>query len=305
MLISLNYIFIFVVTLILLPIIIVLDRKALKLPRNVLIMALLAGIIWLCYQNFPVSLTLLMLVSGTIVLIDLLFFSRRRKQQQKNPNVIVRDAREFFPVLLLVWVIRSFLFQPYHVPTGSLEPTIMPGDFIAVKQYSYGLRFPIGNYKLVNTGEPKVGQIALLYYPVNPAMVFVKRVIGVPGDHIVYRKKVLYINGVEAKQKYLSTGEDVEPGQAPIFVERREEDLNGVKHQIFVQPTGGLTQDFDLIVPPGNYFMMGDNRDDSDDSRVWGFVPEQNLIGQAFRIIISWDPFNHRMVWDRTGKAIR
>jgi signal peptidase I len=304
MIISLNYLFILVITLVLLPVIIVLDRKAMKVPRNFLILGMLAGIVWLCYQNFPVSLTLLTLISGIIVIIDFLFFARSRKQKKQNPNIIVRDAREFFPVLLLVWIIRSFIIQPYHVPTGSLEPTVMPGDFIAVKQYAYGLRFPIGNYRLINTGEPKVGQIALLYYPVDPSIVFVKRVIGVPGDHIVYRNKVLYVNGIEAKQKYLGTAQDVEPGEEPIFVERREEDLNGVKHEIFVRPTGGQTQDFDLIVPQGKYFMMGDNRDDSDDSRVWGYVPEQNLIGEAFRIIISWDPFNHHMRWDRSGKAI-
>jgi signal peptidase I len=216
----------------------------------------------------------------------------------------VENSRGFFPILLIVWIIRSFVVQPYHVPTGSLEPTVMAGDFIAVNQFSYGLKFPIGNPTIMNVGHPKIGDIALFYYPPDPAIVFVKRVIGTPGDHVVYKNKVLTVNGREAKQEVVGSGFDVEPGQQPIYMQKRIEDLNGVKHEIFVLPTGGETQDFDLVVPPGMYFMMGDNRDDSGDSRMWGFVPERNLIGKALLTLLSWDSNNFRMRWDRTGKVI-
>ena len=128
--------------------------------------------------------------------------------------------------------------------------------------------------------------------------------VGVPGDHIVYKNKVLYINGKEMTQKLLGTGEDREPGRAGVPVELKQEDLMGVKHDIYVRKIGGETGNFDITVPKGMYFMMGDNRDDSDDSRFWGFVPERDLVGKAFIIWMSWDPFNHRIRWHRIGTWI-
>lgn len=272
--------------------------------RNIVVTLLVIAIIYLCISNFPISLTLLVLFCGAIALVDQLFFKSKRTKDLSKPGVIVENARSFFPVLLLVWVIRSFIIQPYRVPTGSLEPTVMAGDFIIVNQFDYGLRFPIGNLKFLKIGEPKTGDIALFYAPPNPSIVFVKRVIGVPGDHIVYKNKVLYINGQEAKQAPAGTSQDVEPGSDPTLVERYTENLAGIKHDIFVVPVGGEDQDFDLIVPAGEYFMMGDNRDHSDDSRYWGFVPERNLIGKAFGVWMSWDPNNHRVRWHRIGKAL-
>src|SRR5690606_19108078 len=145
---------------------------------------------------------------------------------------------------------------------------------IAVKQFAYGLRFPGLNFKLINTGEPKIGDIALFYYPPDPSIIFVKRVVGTPGDHLVYRNKILYINGKEATQQSLGLSKDIEPDQEPILVELKQENLLGIKHRILLKPEGGEDQDLDLIVPEGMYFMMGDNRDASADSRAWGFVPE-------------------------------
>jgi signal peptidase I len=227
-----------------------------------------------------------------------------RKRKSRKQNVIVENSRGFFPILLIVWIIRSFVMQHYHVPSGSLEPTIIPGDLIAVNQFSYGLKFPIGNFTLFNVNHPKVGDIALFYAPPNPSLVFIKRVIGTPGDHIVYKNKVLTINGHEAKQEDIGGGFDVEPGLPPVAMQKKVEDLNGIKHEIFVLPFGGNTQEFDLVVPPGMYFMMGDNRDESGDSREWGYVPERNLIGKANLTLLSWDSNNFRMRWDRSGKAI-
>lgn len=277
--------------------------KTLRLFNQILTVFLLIAIIYLCYENFPVSLTLLTLGTGLIFLIDRLFLAKRRHRHDQ-PGTLVRNSKEFFPVLLLVWVIRSFIIQPYQVPTGSLEPTVIPGDFIVVKQYPYGIKFPIGNYTLIKTGQPKTGDIVLFYYPIDPRMVYVKRVIGTPGDHIVYKNKILYINGKKAPQQPVSMDQDVEPGQDPISVQRWRENLNGVVHDIFIQPEGGETQDIDVVVPDKMYFMMGDNRDDSDDSRMWGFVPERNIIGQAFGVWMSWDANNHSIRFNRIGKSI-
>ncbi|MCK4607957.1 MAG: signal peptidase I [Gammaproteobacteria bacterium] len=254
--------------------------------------------------DFPLILTLLVLISGVIALLDIIFWAKKRNKKQKKP-IVIEYSRSFFPILLIVLVIRSFLIQPYRVPTGSLEPTILPGDFIAVSQFAYGLRLPVLNYKIVKIGEPKRGDIALFRWPENPSIIFIKRVVGVPGDHIVYRNKILKINGVIARQKLIGNALDVEPDSLPVPVQKKMENLLGVKHSIFVQNQGGDLKTVDTIVPKGFYFMMGDNRDASDDSRYWGFVPEQNLVGKAFVTWMSWNSEGHSIRWHRIGKTIR
>src|SRR5262249_55555244 len=152
---------------------------------------------------------------------------------------------------LLVWVLRSFIIQPYRVPTGSLEPTILPGDFIAVSQFSYGLRLPLINTKFLPLSEPSRGDIALFRWPKNPNVVFIKRVVGLPGDHIVYRHKMLTINGIAIPLQFLQSTYDEGdgPGQKRLVFEMQE-NLMGVKHAIFVQPVGDETGDLDIVVPP-------------------------------------------------------
>ncbi len=254
--------------------------------------------------NFAFYLTAVTALSGLIMLIDSLFLAKKRRAKGKPMPLVIDYARSFFPVLLLVWVIRSFIAQPYRVPTGSLEPTILPGDFIVVSQFSYGLRLPVLDSKIIPVSEPKRGDIVCFRWPVDTKVVFVKRVIGLPGDHIVYKNKMLYINGVLADQKLISKSFDVEPGgrQYPAYL--KSENLVGVQHDILVQINGGDSTHYDVVVPPGHYFMMGDNRDDSDDSRMWGFVPEENLIGKAIFIMMSWDSENHRVRWTRIGEVI-
>jgi len=252
------------------------------------------------YFDFPFILTSLVVFSGVISLLDIIFWEKKRKG--KKPNIIIEYSRSFFSVLLLVWVIRSFLIQPYRVPTGSLEPTILPGDFIVVNQFAYGLRVPVINWKMVKTNDPKIGDIALFRWPKNPGVIFVKRVIGTPGDHIVYKNKVLTINGQRAWQTYENL--DLDADGNDTLVQRRTEKLPTKTHEIFVHPGYNLHGNFDLVVPKGAYFMMGDNRDNSDDSRDWGFVPDQNLIGKAFGIWMSWDSKNTNIRWQRIGKAI-
>lgn len=250
--------------------------------------------------DFPLILTLTVILSGLIVLADVCWLAKKRKAKgQAKASSVIESARSFFPVLLLVLVIRSFIAQPFHVPTGSLEPTVLPGDFVFTNQFIYGLRLPVINTKIVPITEPKRGDIVVLRWPVDPQVDFVKRVIGLPGDHIIYKNKQLIINGIPATLTPIGPAIDEEPGEN-ITVMQYQEDLLGVKHDILINPYSQGTGDLDVTVPPNHYFMMGDNRDNSDDSRTWGFVPEANIVGKAEFIIISFNPQTHHFRWDRT-----
>jgi len=252
----------------------------------------------------PFILTAGTFLTGAVFLLDKLVLARRRTVAGHEMSAFVRESRSFFPLLLIVLLVRSFILQPYRVPTGSLTPTVLPGDFIAVSQYAYGLRLPLSHKKIMKVGEPKIGEIALFRWPVDPSIVFVKRVIGVPGTHIVYKNKTLFINGNEAEQVFDKKGYDEENAGMVIPVEQRIENLEGVTHALQVIPRGGLVNDFDITVPEGKYFMMGDNRDMSDDSRKWGYVPEENLIGKALMVWMSWDSNHHKVRWHRIGTKV-
>ncbi|QHG92293.1 signal peptidase I [Coxiella endosymbiont of Amblyomma sculptum] len=254
--------------------------------------------------DFSFYLTIAMILTGTAVCFDFLFL--RKRKCSKSVSILLRYSKIFFPTLLIVWIVRSFIIQPYYVLTGSLEPTIMPGDFIAVEQFSYGLRLPVINKKVLPVGKPERGQIILFQWPKNPGIIFVKRVIGLPGDHVVYKNKQLYINGKRQKQKLLYTVNNTDIWEKFLYpvVFVKEEELYGIKHKICLQSLGGEANYCDLEVPSGHYFVMGDNRDNSDDSRQWGFVPEHNLIGKAFRIWFSWDSASKRVRWNRIGNVL-
>ncbi|MBU0743749.1 MAG: signal peptidase I [Gammaproteobacteria bacterium] len=253
--------------------------------------------------DVPSILTALVLISGSIALLDIWVFSKKRPKDKKMP-IWAEYARSFFPIFLLVLCIRSFLIQNYQVPTGSLAPTILPGDFIVVKEYSYGLRLPVLNTKIFKIGEPQRGDIALFRHPNNLKMLLVKRVIGLPGDHIVYRNKVLKINNDIIEQMPFGMALDIEGNGFAEPVQVKIEHLDQVVHKIFVRQGYKGWENTDVVVPPGSYFMMGDNRDNSGDSREWGFVPEANLVGKAFRITFSWDPERKSIRFDRVWEKI-
>ena len=218
-----------------------------------------------------------------------------------RPNFLFDYSRSLFPVFLIVVVIRSFIFEPYLVPTGSLEPTVLPGDFLLVSKFSYGLRVPLTRHTFYHVNEPERGDIVVFRYPPNPSINYVKRVVGVPGDHVSYISKVLYINGKEAKQREISTKRE------PLVyssVKEYSEDLAGVTHDILINR---YDQSFDfknVVVPEGYYFMMGDNRDNSLDSRFWGFVPEKDLVGKADLIWLSKTPGKWDIRWSRMGTRL-
>ena len=255
------------------------------------------------YFDFPLILTGLVFLTGFITLIDVLFFSKKRERMRKEEPWFIDYPKSFFPVLLIILLIRSFLIQPYRVPSGSLEPTVLPGDFIAVNQFAYGLRLPVLNKKIYAIGEPKLGDIALFRWPIDPSIIFVKRVIGVPGDHIIYKDKKLTINGKLAEQQFLGQDTDKETF---VPVKKLSENLpNDIKHNIFIRANTNNGQNFEVTVPKDSYFMMGDNRDGSDDSRYWGFVPEANLVGKAFVIWMSWDKNAKLVRFNRLGTVLK
>lgn len=217
-----------------------------------------------------------------------------------DPPLLVEYCKSFFPVLFLVLIIRSFLFSPYIIPSGSLEPTLLPGDLVLANKFSYGLRLPVVHTKLTG-GEPKIGDIFIFRFPPDPTKYdYIKRVVGVPGDTISYINKVFYINGKEQKQVALGHATDDYMGKImPVLI--KQENLEGIKHEIYINPAVPAYDFRNLKVPPGYYFAIGDNRDNSADSRYWGFVPEENIIGKASIIWLSKAPGEWKIRWSRLG----
>jgi len=251
-------------------------------------------------MNFTLLLVILSALTGFIVLLDKLFWAKQRGAGQKEPKII-EHARAFFPVFLAVLALRSFLIEPFRIPSGSLEPTLNVGDFVAVNKFAYGVRLPLLEKKIIKVSEPKTGQIAVFRWPPDPSFDYIKRVIGVPGDVISYHDKQLTVNGKPAKQTFVEYTIDESSEQT---VARYEENLNGVIHNIYINPSDPAV-DFDVTVPKGAYFMMGDNRDDSADSRFWGFVSEENLRGRAFLVWMSWNGKKGTIRWNNIGHLIR
>ncbi|MFU8877468.1 MAG: signal peptidase I [Wenzhouxiangellaceae bacterium] len=248
--------------------------------------------------DFALILTLLTLVTGIVWLLDKLWLAKNRRRRlasgeadSDEPSRPVDYARSFFPLLLIVLVFRSFMFEPFKIPSGSMQPTLLIGDFIIVSKFSYGLRLPVLNTRFVDLGEPERGEIFVFRSVEQPGVNMIKRVIGLPGDSITYRDKVLYINGEPAPQQvvgpWIGAGLNRNrPGQNPQL---RLEQLGDVEHDILIHANRPMQHSASWVVPEGHYFAMGDNRDRSHDSRGFGFVPEENLVGRALRIWMHWD----------------
>lgn len=252
---------------------------------------------------FPLILLFLTVASGLIWLADFMFFEKQRKalpegNSAKKMPWLADYAKAFFPVFIIVFLIRSFIVQPYNVPTQSLEPTVMPGDLLLVTQFSYGLHLPIWNKTILPIANPKNGDIIVVHWPTNPNIDFVKRVIGVPGDRVSFMNGVLSINGHITSQRFVKNSVDSDSAQGPFWpVKIMKENLLGVEHLIYNcgasadQCPSGPFKDFEnLVIPKGEYFLMGDNRVNSDDSRDWGFVPSDDIVGKAQYILYSSDP---------------
>ena len=257
-------------------------------------------------MDFDFSFFLLMatLITGVIWGGYLLFLkSKGRTFDEKNEPVLVEYARSFFPIVLIVLLLRSFIAEPFRIPSGSMMPTLLVGDFILVNKFTYGIRLPVINKKVLELNEPERGDIVVFRYPKDPSVDYIKRIVGVPGDKIVYHNKQLTINGVPAKQVSLGRYQGFGQGEDMTGAEELQEDLTGIEHDILIR-NGVPTVEFAYVVPEGNYFAMGDNRDNSNDSRYWGPVPEANLVGKAFFIWMSWDWQNKGIGFDRIGTVL-
>lgn len=220
----------------------------------------------------------------------------------KEP-LLVEYARSFFPIILIVLLLRSFLVEPFRIPSGSMMPTLLIGDFILVNKFTYGLRLPVLNTKVVDINEPQRGDIVVFRFPKDPTVDYIKRVIGLPGDRIAYYNKQLYVNGKPAKQISLGLYQGFGQGANMTGSERKLEDLEGLEHSILINDAA-FSMEGVYMVPSGQYFVMGDNRDNSNDSRYWGTVPERNLVGKAFFIWMNWDWQHKGIGFERIGTAV-
>ena len=248
-------------------------------------------------MNFALLLFSLLVVTGVVSAMDLVYFGKHRAAGTKEPWWI-EYPKSFFPVILIVFLLRSFLVEPFKIPSGSMIPTLLVGDFILVNKYTYGIRLPVINKKIVDINEPARGDVMVFRYPDDPSVDYIKRVVGLPGDKVTYANKRLAINGREVPLK--EAGDFLLKDKIE-YLKQYTETLGTVEHPILVDMSdaGGVpyvkqfpqrenciynNSGFMCTVPAGHYFMMGDNRDNSSDSRVWGFVPEANIVGKAFFI---------------------
>ena len=308
----------------------------------VLLVAVVVRLLLAAAVNFSAVLLVICAVTGIVWLIDASVLARRRlamaRVAGRDPAelpvpVTVDYARSFFPVALAVIVVRAFIVEPFRIPSDSMMPTLLDGDFIVVEKFAYGLRLPVTHTKILGTGEPHRGDVVVFRPPLHPTQDWIKRVVGLPGDHVVVRDDRLTINGKPIPLNVTGTYHD----GCYQNMQLATEDLGTHVHQVLLCPVplvvtldplpgcprsdargyicGGQPppdafvlrkKGLDATVPPGEYVMIGDNRDNSDDSRFWGFVPEQDLVGKATYIWFNWDI--HRKggpIWSRIGMKIK
>jgi signal peptidase I len=290
--------------------------------------------------DFSAVLLSITVITGLVWAVDSMLLRPRRNAAAsaagKDPALIsepgtVDYARSFFPVALVVLLLRSFIFEPFRIPSDSMMPTLLDGDFIIVNKYAYGLRLPVINRKVVELGEPQRGDVVVFRYPRDPRTNFIKRLVGLPGDHVEVHDNLITING---KPVPFYVGTQRYNDGCYVNMSLAREKLGNQEHEAIFCPValdrfpvlpgckrsgvrgyvcgdedapGGMRMGrFDGIVPPGQYLMMGDNRDNSDDGRSWGYVPEANLVGKATRIWFNWDwGRSGGPMWSRVGSAIR
>lgn len=270
-------------------------------------------------MDFPLILVLATFITGLLWAVDALWWAPARRaraellaeqgvdeatlEQTRRQPTAVEYARAFFPVILVVLLLRSFVVEPFRIPSGSMMPTLLTGDFILVNKFSYGLRLPVVHTRILDLGRPERGDVAVFRYPEDPRIDYIKRVVGLPGDRIEYRDKTFYVNGEEVTRdavgRYRGEGTAASMTGARLY----EESMGETRYRVLLE-SGGFDQDFSYTVPRGHYFTVGDNRDNSRDSRFWGPVPEDHLVGRAFLIWMNWDSVDNTIRWGRLGSRI-
>lgn len=223
---------------------------------------------------------------------------------EANEPILVEYARSFFPVVLIVLILRSFIAEPFRIPSASMMPTLLIGDFILVNKFTYGIRLPVFNNKIIEINKPERGDIVVFRYPKDPTVDYIKRVIGLPGDTIKYENKKLTINDKVVDYKFMGVFQGVGQGEEMTGAEHWLEHLTQDPHSILTRADADSAEGT-YVVPQGQYFVMGDNRDNSNDSRYWGTVPEANLVGKAFFIWMSWDLENKGIGFSRIGTVLQ
>ncbi|WP_028885902.1 signal peptidase I [Teredinibacter turnerae] len=278
--------------------------------------------------NLPLILMLLVAGTGLVWLYDIVFLRKGRNAaiaaveaqfghsaegETKDPGfaqaraavaaepALVEYSKSFFPVLFLVFALRSFLIEPFQIPSESMVPTLLVGDFIAVSKFSYGIRMPVFRNKLVPVGEPKRGEV-MVFFPPHKDVYYIKRVIGLPGDEVRYVNNVLFINGEQVPQKLVKDETESACAYGSAHYQVFEETLDGISyHSRKCTVPGRLSRNGVWQVPEGHYLMIGDNRDNSSDGREWGFVPEERIVGKAFAIWMHWDKLLSIPSFSRVG----
>ncbi len=271
--------------------------------------------------DFPTILFFLSLLTGLVWLADVKFWRpARQRQAQGLPDDLqeeilkepwyVEYSRSFFPIIVIVLILRSFIVEPFRIPSGSMMPTLLNGDFILVNKFAYGIKLPVINKKIIDTGSPQRGDVIVFRFPEDPSQDYIKRVVGMPGDTIAYRNNRVYVNGkplvYAGKRIFIGSGVASKASGATEM----SETIGKVRHRILLG-AGVPAQFYRCLengaykVPKGHYFVMGDNRDNSYDSRFWCAVPEKNLVGKAFMIWFNWDPIKSGPLWKRIGTIIR
>lgn len=250
--------------------------------------------------DFALLLVIAVAVTGAIYLFDIFVTAPKRREAvataeakadidevtreklNKQP-ILIEYSRSFFPVLFIVLILRSFLVEPFQIPSGSMLPTLKIGDFILVNKYHYGIRLPVIGTKVTSINDPERGDVMVFKYPENPSINYIKRVVGLPGDHVRYANKQLFINGKPVPAEFIANLKFESPPKVLA-----KEMLGEVEHEIYVQPVRD-PQWPEWTVPEGHYFVLGDNRDNSRDSRYWGFVPDELIVGKAFAVWLHWE----------------
>lgn len=264
-------------------------------------------------MDFSLILFQALMVTGAIVLGNRLIVGRPPEHGHvasgllgRIAMVVVDYSRAFFPVILVVFVLRSFIVEPFRIPSGSMLPSLFVGDFILVNKFKYGIRLPIGNFKLVDMSRPERGDVMVFRYPHDPTQNYIKRVIGLPGDMVDYREKRLRINGKVAEFNEVEQHERESKGRTLRFAEYSETIDQSAHRVVIDRGRNQREREQKWTVPAGQYLVMGDNRDHSNDSRYWGFVPESHIVGHAFFVWFSWDSGSRfKINWSRIGHVIQ